>query len=335
MMVSAASEREQRAYALIDRLGRDVNDAINTLDLGGDLPILDEPIRYVLSGGGKRFRPVLVLLAAGMWDVPFSQAMPAALSVEVFHNFTLVHDDIMDHSEERRGRATVHRRWDESTAILSGDYMLGVAYGLLARVEKTDLRRLMSPFQRMVRLLCEGQALDKWFETQEGISVDDYFRMIHAKTGALVECALELGGIIANASESDLDRLRGIGRHMGRAFQLQDDLLDVVATDAQWGKPVGGDLVEGKRTYIVLRALEVSHGADAAFFSRLIAENGIRPSAVPEARERLMRLGVLDETAGLVSQHSVKALDLLDGLPESESRDALQKLIERMRSREH
>lgn len=335
MIVAAPQEREDETHRLLDRLAQDVTGAIETLDLGGDLPILDEPIRYVLSGGGKRLRPVLVLLAAGLWDVPPAEAMPAALSVEVFHNFTLVHDDIMDHALERRGRATVHRKWDDSTAILSGDLMLGVAYGQLARVEGVDLRQLFDPFQRMVRLLCEGQALDKWYESQDGIGVDDYFRMIHAKTGALVVCALELGGIIGRARTDEIELLREIGRHMGHAFQLQDDLLDIVATDERWGKPVGGDLVEGKRTFIVLRALEVATGEDAAFFRRLIAENGIAGSEVEEARDRLARLGVLDETATQVANHSEKALELLGNLPDTLSRRALEALIHRMRARVH
>jgi geranylgeranyl diphosphate synthase, type II len=325
----------QASGDMIEGFATRVETALLDLDLDGDLSILDDPIRYVLAGGGKRLRPVLLLLAANLWLEDDTPAMPAALSVEVFHNFTLVHDDIMDHSTSRRGRETVHVRWDESTAILSGDYMLALAYRLLAESPAQHLPQLLASFHRMVRLLCEGQALDKQFETRRDVGIEDYFRMIHAKTGALIVCALEMGGIIGGAGERDLETLRSAGRHIGRAFQMQDDLLDLTATDARWGKPVGGDLIEAKRTFILLRAIERSTGSERQWFDSIIENGGLDPSLVPEARERLRRLGVLDDAASEVDRHSELALSALGTLPRHAARDALAGLILRMRSRLH
>lgn len=330
-----ASEREEAPSDLIAAYGADVERALERLDLGGDLPLLDEPIRYVLRGGGKRLRPVLVLLAANMWSDELADIMPAALSVEVFHNFTLVHDDIMDHAVERRARPSVHIQWDEATAILAGDYLLALAYRLLTECRRGDLRSMLSAYHRMVRRLCEGQALDKAFETRMDVSVDEYDRMIYAKTGALIECCLELGGIAAGASSSEIDELRHIGRHIGRAFQVQDDLLDVTASDARWGKPVGGDLIEGKRTFILLRALERADGEDRAWFDRILTDGGLPPSDVPEAQARLRALGVLDEAAEVVNEHSSHALDRLEHLPAGPPRVALSSLVLQLQSRVH
>jgi geranylgeranyl diphosphate synthase, type II len=321
--------------SLIASLREDVENSLRALELDGDLSILDDPIRYVLEGGGKRLRPILVLLAARLFRDDHEPVMPAALSVEVFHNFTLVHDDIMDHSDERRGRATLHVKWDDSTAILTGDYLLALAYRLLSDCEVGDLRAMLRTYHRMVRLLCEGQALDKWFETQTEVSVDDYFRMIYAKTGALVECSLELGGLAGGASVHELGVLRSVGRHVGRAFQLQDDLLDVIADDARWGKPVGGDLVEGKKTFILLRAIEVTTGGEHTWFKRILANNGLEAEYVPEARQRLESAGVLDEARTLVGHHSDVALEKIGRLPASPARDALADVVLEMRSRAH
>lgn len=327
----AAPSPEQIAHAL-----RELVDAgLYGLEPALDPVSLYEPVRYVLQASGKRVRPVLLLLTAEALGADRVRAMPAALAVEVFHNFTLVHDDIMDHAPTRRGRPTVHARWDESTAILCGDYLVALSYDLLARVDAPHLPALFGAYFRMVRHLCEGQALDKEFESRADVTVEEYFQMIYRKTGALIETSFELGGWIAGADADTRDALRSVGRHVGRAFQIQDDLLDLVADDARWGKIVGGDLQEAKKTYLLLRALEVAEGADRAWFRRIVDERGLPESEIGEARARMERLGVLDEARTAVVEHSEAALAGLGVLPESPARATLHHLIARLQHRLH
>lgn len=321
--------------SVIDDLRRRIDSELKSLVPTSPPDELYEPARYVLDGSGKRVRPTLLLLAANVWDTTFDAALPAALGIEVFHTFTLVHDDIMDHSDERRGRETVHVKWDESTAILVGDYLHGLSYDLLAQTDTHNLSAIVRTFHRMVAKVCEGQALDKAFENRREVSVQDYFDMIYAKTGALIECAMELGGLISGAPEDQVDALRSAGRHIGRAFQLQDDLLDITADDARWGKPIGGDLIEGKKTFILLRAIERAEGADRAWFQKIVEENGLAPELVPEARERLMRLGILEEAAQAVEHHSKEALSRIAQLPACEASQTLTYLVDSMRRRLH
>ena len=293
------------------------------------------PARYVLDGGGKRLRPLLLLLAAEVFGVPAERAMPAALAVEVFHNFTLVHDDIMDHAETRRGRPTVHRQWDVDTAILVGDYLMGRSYALLGQTAEDRLGEALGIYSWMLARLCEGQLLDKAFETDVNVSVDAYLHMIDCKTGALLSTALDLGGLVGGAPEHARAQLREAGEHLGRAFQIQDDLLDLVADDARWGKSVGGDLVEGKKTFLLLRAIELAGGADKRWFQTIVERPGLAPEAVDEARSRMEALGVLDEAANAVRHHSEQALEVLSALPRNSAADTLGWLVRRMQVRLH
>jgi geranylgeranyl diphosphate synthase type II len=296
---------------------------------------LYEPIRYVLGGGGKRVRPVALLLASGVFGVDPQRAMPAALAVEVFHNFTLVHDDIMDHAATRRGRDTVHTRWDEPTAILAGDLMMGESYRLLAQIDGVDARDVTRVFGQMVQRLCEGQALDKAFEQRDDVSVDAYRDMIYRKTGALLECALELGGMVGGASDRHREALRTAGYHAGQAFQIQDDLLDLTAQSAGWGKTIGGDLIEAKKTFLLLCALENAPAGsdDAAFFEAIASGNGLPPDQIDEARGRMQRLGVLGAAAAAVRDETDAALDALGALPGGPARDALCALVRQLAGR--
>ncbi len=284
------------------------------------------PARYVLDGGGKRLRPVMLLLAAEAFGgaAAVERAVPAALAAEVFHNFTLVHDDIMDHADTRRGRATVHVRWDEPTAVLAGDLLFGVAYDLLAQTPTPDVGGLVRRFHRMVALLCEGQALDKAFETRTDVTVADYVGMIERKTAALLELALEVGAGVGGADPAAAAAMGGAGRALGRAFQIQDDLLDVTADAAGWGKPVGGDLVEGKRTFLLLTALERASGDDRAFFERAL--RGLPPDGVAEARARMDRLGVLDAAREADAADTARGLEALNVMPEGPAADTLRGL---------
>ncbi len=332
-----ASPESIETQAFVEGLRREVEQALAALPLPDEPAGLYGPVRYVLEGGGKRMRPLLVLLAADAYGGPdgLRRAMPAAVAVELFHNFTLVHDDIMDAATSRRGRATVHVRWDDATAILAGDLMMGMAYDLLARVEGAPTAELVRLFHRMVVRLCEGQSLDTAFERRLDVTVPEYLDMIERKTGALLEAALELGGLVGGADEAGRAALRTAGRELGRAFQIQDDLLDLTAESDGWGKTIGGDLVVGKRTFLLLRALERADGADRAWFGRILEERGLDSSAVPEARDRMERLGVLREARDAIEAHYRAGVEALAALPGGRATDALRELAARLMQRMH
>ena len=313
-----------------------INHALPELVADAGPDVLYDPIRYVLDGGGKRIRPILLLLAAEAFDVETKRALPAALAVEVFHNFTLVHDDIMDHADERRGRPTVHLRWDADTAILTGDMLMALSYDLLTQVETPHRSKMLDVYHSMVERLCKGQALDKAFETQDATSVQDYMRMIDCKTGALLEAAFEVGGLIGGANPLQRTALRKVGRRVGRAFQIQDDLLDLTADHDRWGKQVGGDLMEGKKTFLLLRTLERAEGDDHAWFARIVSENGLPADDIPEARERMRRLGIFDEAEDAVQEYTAGARQQIDTLPGHASAiRTMHWLIDQMQARLH
>ena len=214
---------------------------------------LYSPIEYTLEAGGKRLRPMFVLLCCGLYKSDVTPALPCAAAVEVFHNFTLLHDDIMDNASLRRGRATVHRRWNANTAILSGDAMMIYSYRLLAEAPSDKLPLIMEPFNRMAIEVCEGQRYDMDFEAAASVSEEQYMEMIRLKTAALFEGSAEIGAILGDAPQDDRRTLRQFAEQFGLAFQLQDDLLDSYG-DSRLGKNVGGDILEGKKTFLQISA---------------------------------------------------------------------------------
>ncbi len=241
----------------------DINKKIAELNWNKEPRGLYEPIEYTLASGGKRLRPTLALTAAeciingGLINGDaIEQAVPAALALEVFHNFTLLHDDVMDHADVRRGRATVHVKWNENTAILSGDQMLIEAYKLIAQVPSNKVQRTLEIFNEMATGICEGQQLDVDFEHMSQVSIDDYMRMIELKTSVLLANAMKIGGYIAGANESQQEALYQYGLHIGLAFQIQDDILDIISSDEELGKPVGSDRENKKSTYVSLLGVE-------------------------------------------------------------------------------
>lgn len=218
---------------------------------------LYEPIDYILQLGGKRIRPVLTLMAADIFANDYQKALPAALAVEVFHNFTLVHDDIMDDAPLRRGKATVHEKWDINTGILSGDAMLILAYKYFEDYEPIVFQKLAKLFSKTALEVCDGQQLDVDFETREDVTIDEYLNMIRLKTSVLVAAALKMGAIVAETSEEDANLIYDFGLNLGLAFQLQDDYLDTFGDPETFGKQVGGDIMENKKTFLYLKTLEV------------------------------------------------------------------------------
>ncbi len=234
----------------------DINQAISSLSWQREPYGLYAPIAYALEGGGKRLRPTLALMACRMFGGDEEKALPVALALEIFHNFTLLHDDVMDQAPVRRGRPTVHVRWDDNTAILSGDQMMTEAYVQLEQVEPSLLPRVLHLFNAMATDIWRGQQLDMEFEKREKVSVDEYIEMVRLKTSVLLGAALQLGGLMAGASESDLTLLYRIGERIGLAFQIQDDVLDVWGDERTFGKRIGGDIVQNKKSLVQILALE-------------------------------------------------------------------------------
>ncbi len=237
-----------------------IDKAISELDLGLDLPNLYDPIYYILGLGGKRIRPLLSILAYQLYQKGCDKILKPSLAVEVFHNFTLMHDDIMDQAPLRRNMPTVHSKWNENIAILSGDVMLVRVYDLLLEVEDSIVKEVISKFNNCAATVCEGQQMDMDFETTDFVSVDEYLNMIRLKTAVLLGFSMELGGLIGGATKEDQANLKQFGINMGIGFQLMDDLLDVYADKEVFGKQVGGDIIANKKTYLLIKSLELAQG---------------------------------------------------------------------------
>ncbi len=291
------------------------------------------PARYILEGKGKRFRPMLVLFGAESIAGSSKNAMPLALAVEVLHNFTLIHDDIMDNADLRHGRATVHKKWDVDTAILTGDVMHAVAFQLVLQTKSKNLPQILKRFTESVIRICDGQAYDKAFERRKDVSLDDYLMMISYKTGRLISASLELGGLAANATPAQAKRLRQVGELVGRAFQIQDDLLDIMAGEKS-GKTLGGDLIEGKKTFLLLKALELTKGKDHAILKSIITNKGIDASRVMEVKAIYERCGVIEETQAAIVRDFEKAKSLALKLPHQRGREQLIAFAELVMRRE-
>jgi len=218
------------------------------------------PISYLLSTGGKRMRPVLLMLVSDMYGGDTATALQAAIALETYHNYTLMHDDLMDHADMRRGHETVHRKWDANTAILSGDTMLVKAYDLLLQCPSPRLDALVRLFTETALGIGEGQQYDMNFESRNDVSEDEYIEMIRLKTGVLIGCAMKMGAIIGGADEQEAGKVYSTGETLGLAFQLQDDYLDVYGNEAVFGKKTGGDIVNNKKTFLLIRALSKAKG---------------------------------------------------------------------------
>ncbi len=237
-----------------DQLCEMVENYLAQIDIPVEPELLYTPIVYSLTGGGKRLRPVLLLLTRSIYDDRVHEALPAAAAIEVFHNFTLLHDDIMDNAMLRRGKPSVYAKWGKNVAILSGDAMMIKAYQLLGKVNSPELARILSVFTQTALEVCEGQQYDMDFESKPKVSVVEYMRMIELKTSVLLAGAVVIGAILGGASEEDCKALRRFAIELGLAFQLQDDLLDSYG-DERLGKAIGGDILEGKKTYLMITAM--------------------------------------------------------------------------------
>jgi geranylgeranyl diphosphate synthase type II len=254
-------------------LSKQFSDYFNVRHFPTEPATLYEADEYFLSLGGKRVRPVMCLMGNELFDEINKDAWPVAAAIELFHNFTLIHDDIMDKAPLRRNQPTVHAKYGESTALLAGDVMLIVAYDYLNKISTDYLHRVITLFNRTAKEVCEGQQLDMDFEKQEVVKMDEYIRMIELKTSVLLAASLQLGAILGAAGQSNQEHLYAFGRDLGIAFQIQDDYLDAYGDPAKFGKQPGGDIMSNKKTFLMIKALESANATQLKELKRLMQEN--------------------------------------------------------------
>ncbi|WP_282122847.1 polyprenyl synthetase family protein [Algibacter mikhailovii] len=285
---------------------------------------LYEPISYILDLGGKRLRPVLTLMTADIFNGGYKKSLNAALSIEVFHNFSLVHDDIMDDAPLRRGQTTVHEKWDVNTGILSGDAMLIMAYQLFENYEAHIFQDLAKLFSKTALEVCEGQQYDVDFETRNDVTIPEYLKMIEYKTAVLVGAAMKMGAIVAEASKADQENIYEFGRNLGIAFQLQDDYLDAFGDPKTFGKQVGGDIIENKKTYLYLKALEFLNQSDQESLIELFSSDIKDVNAKIElAKEYFVNSGSANATKEAIQLYTNEAFSVLESLNISEDKKEL------------
>ena len=280
---------------------------------------LYDPIDYIMSLGGKRMRPILVLIGCDLFDVDTSEAMEAALSVEMFHNFTLIHDDIMDKADLRRGKLTVHKKWDLNTGILSGDALMIQSNQRLEYYEGDTFKSLISLYNKTALEVCEGQQLDIDFESLLEVPLTDYIKMISYKTAVLVGASLKMGAIVAGASIEDQNILYDFGLNLGVAFQLQDDYLDTYGSD-DFGKRIGGDIVESKKTFLYIMALELGDSNDKLALLDLYANEKDEEKKIKQVKAIFSRSGAVGLLQKEIEKYTMKALQDINSLSLDESR---------------
>lgn len=296
---------------------------------------LYDPMVYILNLGGKRLRPISILMAAELFGCSYKKALDAALAIEIFHNFSLVHDDIMDEAPLRRGKTAVHKKWDLNTGILSGDAMLIKAYQLFENYEGETFRDLAKLFSKTAIKVCEGQQYDIDFENKQSVSIPEYLKMIKYKTAVLVGAAMEMGAVIAEASKENRKRIYEYGLNIGLAFQLKDDYLDIFGDFEKFGKQIGGDIIENKKTFMYLRALEKTDEADQKKLRKLYAETPKDIKDKIETVTRIFKKNEIDqESLREIEKYTAKAFQIIEEIPIAEDKKEVlrgfgQKLMNR------
>ena len=273
-----------------------------------------DPVSYILTLKGKRLRPILTLMAADIFSDSYKSGLDAALAVEVFHNFSLVHDDIMDSAELRRGNETVHKKWNVSTGILSGDVMLIQAYQLFENYEGEVFVDLAKLFSKTAIEVCEGQQYDVDFETRNDVKIADYLKMITYKTAVLLGASMKMGAIIARANKDDQNKIYDFGKYLGIAFQLQDDYLDAFGDESKFGKKIGGDILENKKTFLYLKAIEFLGEENKSQLLALYSNNNISEEKIIKAKVLFKESGSVDYTIKEIKKYTNSAFEILESL---------------------
>ncbi len=292
----------------IGQLTSYVNENIGSIAYPDTPDSLFEPVRYMLQGGGKRIRPVLTLASCAALGGAYSDAINQALGIEMFHNFTLLHDDVMDNSDTRHGRPTVHRRWDESTAILSGDAMLTMASQLIMRCAGVHTEEALGIFNSVAMDVYRGQQYDMDFEARTNVSIGEYLEMIRLKTGVLIGGACRIGALMADADKEACDAMYAYGEALGLAFQLQDDYLDTYGNPEVFGKPIGGDIINGKKTWLLLSAME----GDPDAVSQAMSYGG--QQRIEAVKEVYSRLSLPQRCRELIDGYTTRAIGAVMGV---------------------
>lgn len=298
---------------------------------------LYEPIKYLLDAKGKRIRPLLTLISTGILNGDIQKAIKPAIALEFLHNFTLVHDDIMDNSDMRRNRETIHKKWNTSIGILSGDLLLAIAFqNIIADVGLDYCKEVLLTYTDSLIEVCEGQGFDLDFEERQDVTINEYFLMIEKKTAKLIENSMVIGGFIAQGKLESIRSLAAIGKSLGLAFQLQDDLLDLTAVNPKFGKVVGKDLIEGKKTFIMLKAKELfSKPAEKELLNFFFANHGLKEEQVPTMIEYLKKNGVFDVTKESINGYFATIQSHLNNFENNIYKDILNKLILDLLNREY
>ena len=312
---------------------KDIQNAIAQLDWKREPYGLYEPIEYILNLGGKRLRPMLAVLASQIFNGNKEDVILAALALEVFHNFTLLHDDVMDKADMRRGHPTVHTKWNENTAILSGDQMMIEAYKQLALLPDDKLPQVLRWFNEMATAICEGQQYDIDFESSTTVAISDYLMMIEKKTALLLAYSLRIGAYIAGASEQEQDALFQYGRHIGIAFQIQDDVLDVYGDPSNFGKAIGGDICCNKKTFLLLTALDIADAESKASLLQWLITSNNNTEKIQAVTALYTQLGVREIGEAVMEDHTAEALAQLELLPQNDYTNQLRVLAEKLATR--
>ncbi len=321
----------------IEQLQNIIEKAVKETSYPAEPKELYEPITYLMSLGGKRLRPALVLMATDLFGGDVQDALAPALAVELFHNFTLMHDDIMDKAPLRRGKPTVHAKWGDSVAILSGDVMFVKAYKMMIQVRPEILADVLDVFNATAVGVCEGQQIDMNFESRNVVEVNEYLEMIRLKTAVLVGGALKIGALIGDASKQEADNLYQFGENLGIAFQLQDDILDVYGDPLKFGKQVGGDIISNKKTYLLIKALELAKGEDLIELKNWITKSDFNiDEKVNAVRHIYDKIGIKDLSENLMQSYAQQALDNLNKINASkENKSILMDFADMLVKREH
>ena len=310
----------------IEKYQSEFTDYLNKYEVIKEPYGLYKPIDYILNLGGKRLRPLLTLMATDVFNGNYKQALDAALSIEIFHNFSLVHDDIMDDAPIRRGQKTVHEKWNINTGILSGDAMLIMAYQLFESYTPETFQSLAKLFSKTALQVCEGQQYDVDFETRNDVTIPNYLKMIEYKTAVLIGAALKMGAIVADSSEKDQNNIYEFGKNLGVAFQLQDDYLDAFGDPKTFGKQVGGDIIENKKTFLYLKALELANNNEKGYLFRLYNEKQVNNLyKIDQVKLLFLTSGAAEATQQEIKNFTNKAFNVLDSLTISSGKKTLLK----------
>ncbi|MAB95200.1 MAG: polyprenyl synthetase family protein [Flavobacteriales bacterium] len=307
---------------------------INNTSYLKDPENLYSPIEYTMEFGGKRIRPILLLISYQLFNDNIERAFSPAKAIEIFHNFTLLHDDIMDKAPLRRGKITVHKKWNNNIAILSGDVMMIHAYQLLTQVESKYLKTILNIFNKAAIEVCEGQQWDMDFESTDDVLLIDYMKMIEFKTAVLLAASLKIGAVLADANDKDQNHLYEFGLNMGIAFQLKDDLLDVFGTSKLFGKKIGGDILANKKTFLYLKALQISDISTKLKLKKLYTSKDEYDTKVEKVKNIFLDLNIKKHTLDLMKAYYIKAmkhLDAIDSDKKSPLIDFADKLMQRDR----